>query len=335
MVCSLCGSKKHNLRTCTLPGAAQHRSMHRELLKLKGAVPNAQAGRKPRRLGAPTTGRFQAQRSLRYSGSGRAKLRKAVANKKRAKTVGLTQTSDGQLQAVKDLRRDGFLPAKPLKCMTCRGPVGQMQLRAKGHVWVRCIDTDCRVARNVLSEASWLPDVSRQPWTPMQLQAALRLSTAGFGKQASTPYALARSLGTTYKPTSRFLEAVRSLEAAASEKLNARTMLDKAVEVDGTCLRTLRVSRWSKTYANSVQEWQAKHAHQASPDYFLLHLRALGATQRGTQKCVFVPAPLRLVPAGSVPPPESCEDVLCTRLLKRIRSQDRVEGLGLRNIGLQ
>ena len=104
MVCSLCGSKKHNLRTCTLPGAAQHRSMHRELLKLKGAVPNAQAGRKPRRLGAPTTGRFQAQRSLRYSGSGRAKLRKAVANKKRAKTVGLTQTSDGQLQAVKDLR---------------------------------------------------------------------------------------------------------------------------------------------------------------------------------------------------------------------------------------
>ena len=64
--------------------------------------------------------------------------------------------------------------------------------------------------------------------------------------------------------------------------------ITKPIRFFGSLMCSLEGLRVAKNHA---QELQAKHANKPCPDTFLLHIRALAATQRGEAKSVF-PCPL-------------------------------------------
>ena len=109
--------------------------------------------------------------------------------------------------------------------------------------------------------------------------------------------------------------------------------LKGVVEADGTSVRTIRVSSKTKQFASLMKAWQKKHPDR-KPKHFLAHCRMFGMIERNTsQNMVLAEAPLKLMPTGSKPPPESKEELrktkLCQKLAPNATSLQMVHKLGL------
>ena len=137
MVCACCGSSKHNIRGCPLPGAKRLRDLETENRTLRKAAPNPQQGRRPTKFGPNTWGKKQAskkrQAQLRYSGKKARTLRKQKDAERRQKTAPLPSNSVSELQAIKELQNLGFLQPCPKRCPACRrGAFGQPCVTSTG-----------------------------------------------------------------------------------------------------------------------------------------------------------------------------------------------------------
>ena len=91
-------------------------------------------------------------------------------------------------------------------------------------------------------------------------------------------------------------------------------------EVDGTSLRTIRVYKQTTRFAKQVAEWRARYPRRAEPRYWLLHVRLLGAVQRSDSRklCIF-PAEYKLTQPKAVPPTESTQEIVNSKLLTKVK----------------
>ena len=135
MVCSCCGSSKHNLRGCPLPGSKRLRELADENRRLRRAAPNPQEGRRPRKFGVNQWGSFgrksqhRKQASLAYSGKQAQQLRKRKDRERRLKTSPMPSNPALEIAAVEELQKLGFLNSCPRRCPHCRGTLRQWSVR--------------------------------------------------------------------------------------------------------------------------------------------------------------------------------------------------------------
>ena len=122
MVCSWCGSRKHNKRTCPFPGAKRTLQLEQEVRALKKQTAlQPQKGRRQLRFGRQTWGVRKRKAQTDYSGPTKRAQTRLRDQQRRAKTLSVPANADLQLQAVEQLQELGFLPPKPTKCPACRG----------------------------------------------------------------------------------------------------------------------------------------------------------------------------------------------------------------------
>ena len=181
--CSLCGRKGHNLRGCTLPGAANYR----RLLLERVSAQKAQNGRKLR-------GTKRAWELAESSGSNRKpkqcqrmprkghmlsrlarSIRGASCNTPTARPAsGLeAHATLSEEDAVRRLQEGGFMQTAG-DCEHCRhgtlvGPVMRSSCGQKGQVYYRCSNERCRRWKNAMALAKWLPFQRHRTLTPSKL----------------------------------------------------------------------------------------------------------------------------------------------------------------------
>ena len=107
-------------------------------------------------------------------------------------------------------------------------------------------------------------------------------------------------------------------EARLGRDLCDKMKLGGEVEVDGTCLRTLNIAPNTRSFAQLVQNWKVKNPRKRVPPKFLLFLRVLGMTQRGSSKMIVAPAALTLTAPKGKPPTESFDEIRDSGLLSRL-----------------
>ena len=83
----------------------------------------------------------------------------------------------------------------------------------------------------------------------------------------------------------------------------------------------VRFLREVETYASLVRAWQQRFPRKQLPNYFLLHIRILGASQRGTNKVKLAPCKWKLTSPCGKPPQESYDEISTSRILASIQAR--------------
>eukprot|EP00435_Cladocopium_sp_Y103_P066779 s2095_g29.t1 len=335
MVCSLCGSAAHNAKTCKLPGRDKFLKVQKQLRQALRLSQKQQSGRRPPRLGKTRTyGKVRKQQTLKYSGKNSFTERKLKDSTRRKKTEPLPAGEDSQIDSIRTLQKLGFLAKDFKKCPHCHGNVGQLTWNNQNNLaFFRCTEEPCRRRISWLRLARWLPDKERigGSFSPLQMLQALRQWCSAGQTKVPSAYAsgllddLARSVGSTYKPMSWMETSLRSLIVSEAQKLMKKLQLRNNIEVDGTSLRVIRVTKCSQRFKSLVKEWIRTHPGAVQPKHWLLHLRVLGCQQRGSPgKLIWAPATPKLVVAGGKPPTESLHEIESSKLLSQLRHNSQV-----------
>lgn len=262
--CSLCGSSKHNVRGCPLPGAAAFRAA-----VLKPRTTTKSKGRKLRASGVAAQSRkpkckvkkkqlkkkdWAAKRRKLYSGDVQDHSRRS--DRQIASATGVDLQSP--FESVRILEQLGFLK-QPSSCPHCgtgglhgfhnRPGVDQKQ------VYWRCDNPDCRAWTNALTGCRWLTDISRfRSLTPSRLLQVVSMYGRTLFPRRSTAFA---SLGHRHEEAvQKTMDSLRALEAQEAQKTNSRLRMRGDVEVDATSLRCVRISRNSEAYKPEIENWQ-------------------------------------------------------------------------------
>ena len=185
MVCIVCGSSSHNIRTCLQPGAKvllRTQAKLRESLKLNR---EQQSGRRPPRLGKfALRESHKKKQTAAYSGPAKSVRDKKVDQLRRRKTQALPWNAQSQIEALEELICLGFVTVTA-SCPECTGCLGDFSCKPSGQVYVRCKEYACRKSFNGLNFASWLPHVPHC-LTPLQVLQALKVwCHAGISKKIS------------------------------------------------------------------------------------------------------------------------------------------------------
>ena len=252
----------------------------------------------------------------------RGKIRKDFLKRQKAAKKSSTQMANvGVLAAVQELQDLGILMKKPDKCPQCNyGRLSQPTVRTKqtAQCYYRCLDSDCGARTNVFSCSDVLPQRKMQGLTPTQVLMAVKAYRATGCKKPPSPLQLARLTGAGRRALEPVVDALMDHEASQGRALSGQAVFTGQCEADGTCLRTLRISSSSRTFANQVALWKRAHSGRAVPRRFLLYVRCLGVTQRNSQKMAIAPAHLTLVPLPSKPPSESVQEIKDSGLLRQL-----------------
>lgn len=262
--CSLCGSSKHNVRGCPLPGAAAFRAA-----VLKPHTTTKSKGRKLRASGVAVQSRkpktkvkkkqlkkkdWAAKRRKLYSGDVQDHSRRS--DRQIASATGVDLQSP--VESVKILEQLGFLK-QPSSCPHC-GTGGLHGLHNRPgvdqkHVYWRCDNPDCRAWTNALTGCRWLGDISRfRSLTPSRLLQVVSMYGRTLFPRRSTAFA---SLGHRHEEAvQKTMDSLRALEAQEAQKKNSRLRMNGDVEVDATSLRCVHISRNSEAYKPEIENWQ-------------------------------------------------------------------------------
>ena len=101
--------------------------------------------------------------------------------------------------------------------------------------------------------------------SPMQLHSLLLQYTGTHVGATASPYVLARSVGTTYKPVAELIQRLRAVESQAGQKMNNRSRMSGAVELDATSLRKIRIGKDTQKYKHLVEQWKKSHRSRLGP----------------------------------------------------------------------
>ena len=173
----------------------------------------------------------------------------------------------------------------------------------------------------MMQGASWLGSTARSPLSPQRLHTALLMYC---GEKTTAPPSagkVAKVIGSTWKPVARVFKPLHELEAVAGEELNGKLCLRNHVEMDATTVRTCQISPRSRTYAPLVRAWQNGFPRRQLPTYFLLHIRILGASQRGTNSVKLAPCKWKLTSPWGKHPQESYDEISSSRILSSIQAR--------------
>ena len=149
----------------------------------------------------------------------------------------------------------GYIP-RAHRCSHCKWSLGKLYVHNDKHVYRRCCNEDCRRRTNVLTQAKWLQNLCRFSLSPMQLHSLLLQYTGTHVGATASPYVLARSVGTTYKPVAELIQRLRAVESQAGQKMNNRSRMSGAVELDATSLRKIRIGKDTQKYKHLVEQWK-------------------------------------------------------------------------------
>ena len=141
----------------------------------------------------------------------------------------------------------------------------------------------------------------------MQLHALLMAHTSSHLATPTSPYELARTIGSSYKPVAQILHTIWYLESLVS-KVNGSILQDvRCLELDATSLRKVHVGPKSMKYKAVIEGWRHKNRNRNLPQHFLPYVRTFGCCTRGSNQLVLRPCDLRLAPVAAKPPVESTE----------------------------
>ena len=220
------------------------------------------------------------------------------------------------------LRELGFFDFEMSCCGICHVVMlGQAFVYKENNVVKQCKEMTCRYRCNMMQGAHWLGSTSRAPLSPQKLHTALLIYCSDQTSAPPSPGKVAKVIGTTWKPVARVFKPLHDMEAAAGEDLNEKLVLRNHVEMDATTVRTCQISPRSRTYASLVRAWQQRFPRKQLPNYFLLHIRILGASQRGTNKVKLAPCKWKLTSPCGKPPQESYDEISTSRILASIQAR--------------
>lgn len=288
--------------------------------KRPGVLRQPQKGRRPPRLGKKVWGKFRKEATKKYSGTQHAQKVRKKNNESRRKSTGIAQTPEGQIQSWKALLSAGYLENLN-SCPRCDSELGQAFVYKENNVVKQCKEMTCRYRCNMMQGAHWLGSTSRAPLSPQKLHTALLMYCSDQTSAPPSPGKVAKVIGTTWKPVARVFKPLHDMEAAAGEDLNEKLVLRNHVEMDATTVRTCQISPRSRTYASLVRAWQQRFPRKQLPNYFLLHIRILGASQRGTNKVKLAPCKWKLTSPCGKPPQESYDEISTSRILASIQAR--------------
>lgn len=239
-------------------------------------------------------GKFRKEANKKYSGTQHAQKVRKKKNESRKKSTGIAQSAEGQIQSWKALVSAVYF--KNLSsCPRCQSDLGQAFVYYKeNHVVKQCKELTCRYRCYMMQGASWLGSTARSPLSPQRLHTALLMYC---GEKTTAPPSagkVAKVIGSTWKPVARVFKPLHELEAVAGEELNGKLCLRNHVEMDATTVRTCQISPRRRTYAPLVRAWQNGFPRRQLPTYFLLHIRILGASQRGNNRVKLAPCKWKL-----------------------------------------
>lgn len=193
--CTLCGSCKHTLATCTLRGAAVFRQLlqqQRQNVKSRGSRVCRGSGEAHARKVKRKPGK---KKVLKNPGARNAVARRAYSGDSLNKQLRKEKTcrpdpawTQGE-EAVATLTALGFLSC-PDRCPTCGvgqllGPVKRHDVQCADSWFYRCSQWDCKQFFNVLKLQGWLLDMKR--FTTLSPTSLLGIIYAYVAKTAPRP----------------------------------------------------------------------------------------------------------------------------------------------------
>jgi hypothetical protein len=313
--CSVCYRKGHNATTCSTKGAIA-------LRKLQAKVKNASVKPRPvrRKLRPPLTfGRLAAKRSLKYRGV--KELPRATEPRKTS-----PPTTD-EKSALADLVKLGFVKV-PKKCLGCKCPLkdaSQMHHGRNTLAW-RCSKHGCRHQHT---------PVSCSPFGVLNLKCScvtlLRLLKLwATERRPPTGRALARLGHVSRTMAIKLANFMIKKEAAAAEAELQSAVLKGQVEMDGALLYSVRVGANNPNYQTEIEQVKTRlrakgyFKKNKVPASYKAHVRMLGFMERASGRVLVSPMPLRFVPPGSPPSPESASEALAPGVLQRLDKRSSI-----------
>ena len=265
-------------------------------------------------------GKFRKEATKKYSGKQHAQTVRKKKNESRKKSTGIAETAEGQIESWNALVNAGYL--KNLSsCPRCQSDLGKALVYKENHVVKQCKEFTCRYRCNMMQGASWLGSTARSPLSPQKLHTALLMYCSETTTSPPSAGKVAKVIGSTWKPVARVFKPLHEMEAVAGQELNDKLCLRNHVEMDATTVRTCQISPRSRTYASLVRAWQNRFPRKQLPTYFLLHIRILGASQRGTNKVKLAPCKWKLTSPCVKPPQESYDEICSSGILSSIHAR--------------
>jgi hypothetical protein len=320
-ICGCCGRKGHTLLRCSLPGA-------KLLLQLRRAAAPARRAKVARkvvktRVRKQNSKKYKASRARLYSGPKVVKTVKATPpHASTYNACGSTAT------AYAALLEAGYLSKPPKLCPKCNGAfLDSPKEFLPGYLHSRCADhVDCGKRHNVTSFGALGAAVNLRSWELPSLHAAVVMWTSD-PRKAPLASAVSKVLHLSVDKLLGLYHYLLSLEAAAGRRFSAAGMLHGDVEGDGTLVRVTRISEANPNYKKEVLEAQTKL--RASSTFRTIHksrmpkvwngqMRMVGLLERNGGKLLLKELPIRLVPPGAPPPPESAQDLSSTSTMKHV-----------------
>ena len=166
--------------------------------------------------------------------------------------------------------------------------------------------------------------------TPDQCYQAVRAFKASGTSRPPSCVKQAAVLGCGRRSIESLYSSMERYEARKGRELCDSLRLRGQIEADGSCLRTMRIAKTNQKFREHIAAWKQSHPRKALPPYFLLYIRVLGLSQRGSNKFIVAPAEPKLVPAAAKPPAESKQEILSSNLLKKVCKRSEIYADGAR-----
>ncbi|CAK9034697.1 unnamed protein product [Durusdinium trenchii] len=312
-VCGCCGKTGHRIETCTLPGAAL-------ICKLRAAAKKTAGKRsgdkfKDDRSHCRSSGSYKRKASKKYVPMKSAKDYKDHA---RLKASALSQDTIDVPDSIKWLLKMGFL-SRSRKCAHCgytslKGPLVRKRKNMQDWCHWRCSRNSCN-RRVALYYSSVCAGLQMQP-------PALRSFLLWYCSKSPMKPVLASDavlrFGISYKQADHCLAALRRQEALAGEREQSKLKLTREVEVDATSLGKFWTKSTNVLFADQIQDLCKKH--DVTPKAFPVHIRLVGALQRGGHMVVRFLQPKVTLPKA-VPPVEAYREIVRSNLTKMIQAK--------------
>lgn len=316
--CSCCGSDKHRLESCPLPGA-------KEILRLRSLVPKqvVRSGplkHAPKTFPTKSTAYKDAARKSYSGGPPPRHLFRAQAKANSASV--LDELEVPAEDAYKELINIRCLK-KASRCLHCNAKVSKPRAYVyPGKLYVRCLSTKCKRRINV-------SDYSKFRGTRLTLSKLLKTVTfycrTNRSKAPLVTDAVSQLQLKRWQVENIF-RTIRSAEAKAGVAFCGKKKVAGNVEGDAHGLRKMYISPKNEHFQQEIEDalkrWKAKRQNRgkAQPKYWQGYLRVAGVKQRDGAGVIAV-LPVKLTPPAAAPPPETTEEILDSGLLENINAK--------------
>ena len=280
--CSFCGKSGHNLRGCSLPGAAKLRA----LLTLESSSKSKSsrgASRVLRGTGVAAQRKKDAlkrpasqQKALREESSETIQRRCSESQGKDRSWTGPSLPRLGSEEAIQQLQDHGalVLPHRCGKCNTgtLHGPFPEHRSDSDDVQAFYC--DSCRQPTNVLHLCPVVMACFERA-RGITASKLWSLLLCFFAPEAPSVARCARASGIMTKACIKLMRILRQAEARLARRQLQTLRLSGRLEVDASLVRKAYISKDNAVWSDSVEEWKRLHPGSSVPKYFICDLFAM------------------------------------------------------------